>query len=206
MSVYENDRLNRKWGTMCAVAIVWGLLLCVTLAPASASGAPSPPEGVTVVAGSRQAFVSWEPPADDGGSPVLTYRVVAVGSGPTVEVDGATLSATVGPLTNGMTYTFRVIAINEIGESSASVATDSVTPVPLDGVETPFTQLLSNGTMYDVERVGTTTFVGGDFTQVGPVTGPFVSVDPLSLDVVGRLPSPIEAAPESTIPARIRLN
>lgn len=48
--------------------------------------APGAPSGVTAVAGRRSAFVSWTPPADDGGAPITGYVVPAYQQGSTIVV------------------------------------------------------------------------------------------------------------------------
>ncbi|WP_110588103.1 Ig-like domain-containing protein [Microbacterium suaedae] len=81
--------------------------------------APSKPRVTTVE--SRQVGLTWRPPADNG-STITGYRVDAASAS-----DGSTFSqtcpettCTLTGLTNNVTYTFTVTAINEVGDSEPS--------------------------------------------------------------------------------------
>ncbi len=104
--------------------------LAVFRLPATAPGAPT---GVTATAGNGQATVSWTPPRDDGGSPVLGYAVTAGPGGATCTTT-ATTSCTVTGLTDGVPYTFTVVAMNAQGGSGASTPSGGVTPEASGGV------------------------------------------------------------------------
>ena len=96
--------------------------------PASAPAtAPSSPTGVQAVAGNKRATVTWVQPANDGGSPILQYRIFIFGGG-SLSVDAAYTSYTFGGMENGTEYQFTVAATNAIGSSSPSDPSDSVTP------------------------------------------------------------------------------
>ena len=91
--------------------------------PASATpaAAPGAPAAVTVDRGDGRLDVTWQPPASDGGRPVLSYTVTWTAP------DGTTGSAattqtghTFEGLANGTTYTFGVTAENEVGTSPGS--------------------------------------------------------------------------------------
>jgi len=86
---------------------------------------PGAPTGVTAIAGNGQAAVSFTAPADNGGSPVIKYRVVSNPGNVTKESSGSPVTIT--GLTNGTSYTFTVTAINAVG-SSAGTTSNSVIP------------------------------------------------------------------------------
>src|SRR5262245_13203058 len=84
--------------------------------------ADPPPRIGTAVAGDSQATVTWQPPVA-ALSPVTGYRVTPwIGSTrqtPIVFNSTATTQVVTG-LTDGVTYTFTVVAINARGDESAS--------------------------------------------------------------------------------------
>jgi hypothetical protein len=95
------------------------------------ASAPGAPTGVTVVAKNASAAVSWTAPADNGSGPITGYRITPyLGSEalPATSVGGSARSATVGSLTNGQSYTFKVSAVNSAGRSTDSAASEAVMP------------------------------------------------------------------------------
>ena len=98
--------------------------------------APSVPKSPTNVAAAghdSSASVSWTgvPAYQNGGFPITIYRVEIQIEGQisrSVDVPVAQTSVLITGLTNGITYTFVVRAINAIGNSLPSVPSNSVTP------------------------------------------------------------------------------
>ncbi|CAB4775275.1 unannotated protein [freshwater metagenome] len=92
--------------------------------PRAMAGAPT---GVSAVRGSGQATVSWSAPLSDGGSTIISYTANAYdGSGNLIASCNATapdLSCVVAGLTNGTSYTFKVVATNGNGAGTLSGAT-----------------------------------------------------------------------------------
>jgi hypothetical protein len=85
---------------------------------------PSAPPNVTATAGVGAATVSWGE-ADPGGRPITGYTVRALRDGQLVDeadVGPAVRSHTFGDLHNGKTYTFEVIATNDLGSGPAGTA------------------------------------------------------------------------------------
>jgi hypothetical protein len=98
--------------------------------PPSPSYPPSPPGGVTAVAGDGEATVSWEPSASPGDFPVTNYEARSGPGGANCLVTAPTTSCTITGLSNGRAYSFEVRALNGAGWGSWSGASSPVTPTP----------------------------------------------------------------------------
>jgi hypothetical protein len=88
---------------------------------------PSQPVTVSALAGNGQATVSFDPPEDDGDSPITGYTVTATPGGNSASGAGSPLTVT--GLTNGTSYTFSVMATNAVG-SGPPATSNAVTPQP----------------------------------------------------------------------------
>lgn len=104
--------------------------------PAVPLGLPGPPTSVAGEPASGQVQVSWLPPADDGGSPVVSYTVTASPGGATATVAGSVTTAAVLGLTNGTDYTFVVTATTAVGEGPPSSPSAPVAPAGLPSAPT----------------------------------------------------------------------
>ncbi|WP_088830362.1 fibronectin type III domain-containing protein [Paenibacillus tyrfis] len=94
--------------------------------PTASATVPGIPTNVKAVAGNGEATVTFTPPASHGGSPIVSYTVVASPGGRTATGTGSPITVT--GLTNGVTYTFTVIATNSIGSGTASDVSNAVRP------------------------------------------------------------------------------
>ena len=114
---------------------------------------PQPPTGVKIDgAGDKELTVSWVAPTDNGGSDITGYKVQwksgAQGFTSARQEDaGATAtSQKISSLTNGTTYTVRVLATNAVGDSVASntdTGTPSTTPGAPDIEPSPGDEMLT---------------------------------------------------------------
>ena len=109
--------------------------------PPLAPRAPDVPTSLRSTRGDQQVTLRWTAPTNDGGEPITRYEYEQDGSGTWTSTGGTATRYTVTGLTNGQTYTFRVRAVNSIGESGESnqvTATPSeVTPPPEPAVGPP---------------------------------------------------------------------
>jgi len=144
--------------------------------PATAPGAPT---GVTAVAGNGQATVSFTPPANDGGSMIMGYKVITEPGGMTVT--GTKSPITVTGLTNGTSYTFKVIATNSVNDSPESAPSASVTPTApagSPGEPTNVTAVAGNGE-------ATISFTPPTDNGGNPITGYKVTSQPDGITATG---------------------
>lgn len=95
---------------------------------------PGPPEGVSAVAyGQGAILIQWQPPTDDGGSPITGYRALAASPGPapdgTCQTDGSGTQCIVAGLEPAAPasaiYTVAVWAANADGEDARNPGTSS---------------------------------------------------------------------------------
>jgi hypothetical protein len=94
-------------------------------------GVPNAPTiGTATVSGvSGQASISFTAPAFNGNSTITTYTATSSPGGITATVSQAVSGNIImNGLTNGTAYTFTLRATNSIGQSTASAASNSVTP------------------------------------------------------------------------------
>ena len=90
---------------------------------------PDPPTDVHATPGNAEAAVFFTPPVNDGGAAITLYTVTSDPDG--IVATGTSSPIIVSYLANNRAYTFTVVATNSIGDSYASVASNSITtPVP----------------------------------------------------------------------------
>ncbi len=110
-----------------------------------AATAPGAPTIGTATAGNTTATVTWTAPASDGGSPITGYSITPYKAGvaQAAVVVGDVLKDVVTGLTDGISYTFTVAAINAVNTGPPSAMSNAVTPAatvpgaPIIGVVTP---------------------------------------------------------------------
>ena len=137
-----HPRPSRRWGAGAALVVLAAVLGIATPEDARAQGGalPGRPQNFTATAGDTQVVLTWDAPADEGGTPITAYQYrVAVGATVPefhswIQLDGAdSREATVPGLTNGTQYAFEVRALNssgtDAGPVAGPVATATATPV-----------------------------------------------------------------------------
>jgi predicted peptidase len=83
------------------------------------AGLPVAPGSLTATAGDGSVTLKWTAPAYDGDKPITGYKVWYDNETP-VSVNASTQAYTFTGLTNGQTYTFKVVAVNENGAGAAA--------------------------------------------------------------------------------------
>lgn len=106
----------------------------ITGSLAPASSAPDAPVIGAATASASSASVAFTAPTNDGGAPITNYIVTSSPGDFTGQ--GTSSPITVTGLTNGTAYTFTVVAVNSIGTSVASAASNSVTPAAVPSAPT----------------------------------------------------------------------
>ena len=125
------------------------------MATATPAGLPSAPRELTAQEQDGSALLSWLPPDQLGGVPILSYEVNVrtvgdTGAGRTLSINAPadpllSVPATISSLANNNTFALRVTAVNEVG--AGDPAEVAVTPRPRpavvrDLVATPATSAL----------------------------------------------------------------
>jgi uncharacterized protein (TIGR02145 family) len=108
---------------------------------------PGAPTIGAATAGNAQATVTFTAPVSDGGSAITGYTVTSSPS--SLTGTGSASPITITGLTNGIAYTFTVIATNAIGNSVASSSSNSVTPTGTTTVSD------IDGNIYNIVTIGT---------------------------------------------------
>ncbi|MGC4746828.1 putative Ig domain-containing protein [Micromonospora sp. DT201] len=99
---------------------------------------PATPAAPTATAGLASATVNWTAPASNG-SPITSYVVTPIRNGVAqtpITYDTSTTSRVISGLTLGASYTFTVAAVNSIGTSATSPASNAVVPYAVPGAPT----------------------------------------------------------------------
>jgi hypothetical protein len=90
---------------------------------------PGAPTNAAAVAGPAQASVSWIASTSNGGKSINSYTVISSpGNISATTANGSTTTATVTGLTNGLVYTFTVVATSAVGNSAPSGASNAAIP------------------------------------------------------------------------------
>ncbi len=93
--------------------------------------APTAPTGVVARPATSSVKVEWTTPAGTGDSPITGYTItpyIGATAQTPVQAGASATSVTISGLTNGTTYTFRVVATNAVGNSPQSAPSNAATP------------------------------------------------------------------------------
>ncbi|MDP9021304.1 MAG: S8 family serine peptidase, partial [Actinomycetota bacterium] len=92
--------------------------------------APSAPRAVSATPSDGAVQLDWQPPADDGGTPITGYTVTVAPGGQQLTLAAGTTSTRVAGLTNGVTYRLAVAATNAVGTGAIAETTAVPATVP----------------------------------------------------------------------------
>lgn len=111
---------------------------------------PDAPLIANAVPGNRLVNLSWAAPASNGGSPITDYKIQfrAISGGDWSifnDTQSANTTGTITGLTNGVSYVFRVAAVNVVGLSVYSAPSAATTPRTVPGKPTNFVATPGNG-------------------------------------------------------------
>lgn len=95
---------------------------------------PDAPTSVSATEGDTEATIDFTAPVNDGGSSIISYRVTSSPGG--ITATGSSSPITITGLTNGISYTFTVIATNSVGNSIPSTVSNSVVHMSVPGSPT----------------------------------------------------------------------
>ena len=114
------------------------------------TAAPGAPSAISGIPGDNEVALTWDSPSDPGGAPITGYRIEQQtdgGAWSTVVANtgSTTTAATVGGLTNGTGYRFRLTAINSAGPGAASAASALLTPRTTPGAPSAVSSIPGNG-------------------------------------------------------------
>ena len=101
------------------------------LARLNSATVPGAPVLDSATAGDSSTDLAWTAPTSDGGAAITDYEYRLDGSGDWTSLSTTGTSATVTGLTNGVTYSIEIRAVNEAGNGGSSNAV-SVTPINPD--------------------------------------------------------------------------
>jgi len=113
-------------GTMLLVGNGSGEAFIEGFGAADVPGTPTNPSAAPD--GVSGAILTWDPPASDGGSPVLRYRITADPALQPRVVYPPETTASFSGLASGTSYTFSIVAENLAGASSSVTTGAVVTP------------------------------------------------------------------------------
>jgi len=120
----------------------------------SASTIPSAPQSLTATAGSGSVSLTWAAPVSDGGAAITGYDIYR-GTSPGAEsatpvaVNVPGTAFTDNGLTNGVTYYYKVAAVNSVGvsaQSNETFATSQLVQATVPSAPTGLTATGGNGT------------------------------------------------------------
>nr|MDO8112337.1 PQQ-binding-like beta-propeller repeat protein [Candidatus Sigynarchaeota archaeon] len=94
---------------------------------------PTAPRGIMATTGAEMVNLTWSPPVANGGSAITGYRIyqsIALGNETLIATIGNVTTYASTGLTNGITYYFKVAAVNAAGTGNNSTETNATPGFP----------------------------------------------------------------------------
>lgn len=141
-------------------------LISAAVVPLAPVTVPSAPTALSVQAGNGQATLTWSEPASNGNSVITSYEVSFSSDGrrtwsAPLSVPATSRTATVTNLTNGISYSVQVVAVNLAGRGAEA----AVTTTPTNPAATATVQFLKSGTLPVTVQFGYTIRDANGFAQ-----------------------------------------
>ena len=144
MSVWRSTSPRRGAG-LGAVAVAIAIAAAFGAPAGATPTVPDAPTITSATAGQQNATIGFTRPANDGGAPIVAFRITCTSSngGARVTQAGGKSPMTVNGLAVGKKYTCRVAAVNKIGIGASSLPSSVVVPLapPGKGLPDPPTQI-----------------------------------------------------------------
>ena len=120
---FKNNTSNPPLDTWDFSLPVWYSHVAIYPTFTPGESLPGPPRNLGGTPTSSSMTLSWDPPANDGGTPIINYRIQyrLKGTNEWLEFShppSTNTSATITGLTSGARYDFQVSAVNAVGQSS----------------------------------------------------------------------------------------
>jgi hypothetical protein len=128
----------RRRALLATAVFATAALSAVAPIASAVTTVPGQPTNLTVTADDQAVFVSWQPPASNGGAPIDYYRVIATDTATTkttqrsISLFAPCVQCTTvyfSGLVNGDSYVFTVAAHNSTGLGLPTSPSASVTPI-----------------------------------------------------------------------------
>ena len=146
------------------------------------TNAPDAPQNFTTAPGSGQVVLSWTAPASDGGSAITKYQVSKDNGENWTDV-GLNTSHTFTGLTNGTEYTFKVRAVNSVGNGAEASAAATPSEFVCEIGETEYSTL-DDALATLVDNTLTTITLLQDITDIDGIS---LSRKNLTIDLNGKI-------------------
>jgi YD repeat-containing protein len=151
---------------------------------------PGAPTNPTAIPRNAQTTVSFIAPVSNGGSTITGYTITS--SPGNFTATGMASPITVSGLTNGIAYTFTVMAANAAGHGPASTPSNSVTPVaPNTTAPTLILSSLANGAITN----NATLNISGTVTDPNGVTSLTINMASVVIGTGGSFSSVVTLKP-----------